>query len=174
MSDAKVREFFLSIGILENVNQPVHVVESKNLKAFPPNQWHHVIEKSAFDELRAEVERLRAENAELRKCEFAWEQQRREVERLESWLAKGRYSIEREAADLEKELQHERAKVAQLKIAVDKATNIIYTERENVARLSEALDWYDMNWGASKEHDRMEGYKLARRTLDWLKKRRES
>lgn len=63
---------------------------------------------------KAYTEALLAERDELKKCEFAWEQTRRENERLEKWLAKGRYSIEQEAAVLEKEREQLRARCERL------------------------------------------------------------
>lgn len=66
--------------------------------------------ESAFKRgFRAAWAMRESEIANYKACEFAWKQQRRETERIEKWLAKGRYSIEQEAAKLEAERDRLRA-----------------------------------------------------------------
>jgi hypothetical protein len=59
------RAFLLSISYATEVNDKIHVVETKNQFGFPADQWFRVIEHSAYVQLQAELERVRAELARM-------------------------------------------------------------------------------------------------------------
>lgn len=61
------REFVLSIGENLNVNQSIHVLETKNKIGFPSPQWFPVIDARALQAEKAKNLILEKENEALRK-----------------------------------------------------------------------------------------------------------